>query len=162
MMNKVVVKVSYKDMEYVVEGDPEDVIRNIIKWLEGVIPTLDIAERLTVDVDYVKLSDILSKYKMVSRDGDIIYREDVPRKLSLSNKILLTLGTTKLLYNLGKRSIEGIYLHELSKNIGASSKTVSSRLSELYSSGYVDKDRTDEGILYKITIKGLLRILSMS
>ena len=160
-MPKIKVKVVLDDMEYTAEGDPESVLRNVLQWVYRVMPEIDLARRLMVDIDYMKLSDVLSKYVMTSEEGDIIFKEDVPQRLSLSNKILIALGLSKLLYQLGKREEDGIYLHELAKYVVSSTKTVSSRLSELYSTGHVEKNKMEDGVLYRITIKGLLKLLSL-
>jgi|Deesub1362A_J573_1020465.scaffolds.fasta_scaffold00001_485 DNA-binding transcriptional ArsR family regulator len=160
-MPKIKVTVVLDGMEYTVEGDPESVLRNVLQWVYKIMPEVDLARRLMVDIDYMRLSDVLSKYVMTSEEGDIIFKEDIPQRLSLSNKILIALGLSKLLYQLGKRDEDGIYLHELAKYVVSSTKTVSSRLSELYSTGYVEKNKMEDGVLYRITIKGLLRLLSM-
>jgi DNA-binding transcriptional ArsR family regulator len=159
-MKKVRVNISYGDLEYSVEGEVEDVIRSVITWLEKVVPAFDVASKLVIDIDYVKLSDVISRFLMISKDGDIIFKDLGSKKLSLSNKVLLSLSAAKLLHVWGKRNVDGFYLYELSKNIGASSKTISSRLSELYASGYVEKSRVEDGVLYYITIKGILKVLS--
>lgn len=161
MMSRIKVKVLFNDLEYTAEGEPEDVLRSVFQWIYSVLPEVDLAKRLMVDIDYVRLSEILARYVMASKEGEIIFREDLPQRLSLSNKILLALGLSKLLFQLGKRDINGIYLHDLAKYVVSSTKTVSSRLSELFSSGYVEKDKLEDGVLYRITIKGLLKILSM-
>jgi DNA-binding transcriptional ArsR family regulator len=160
-MSKIKVRVVFEDLEYNAEGDPDSVLRSVLKWVYEVIPGVDLARKLMIDIDYVKLSEVLSRYVSITSDGSIIFKEDVPKRLSLSNKILLALGVSKLIYQLGKKDLDGIYLGELAKCVISSSKTVSSRLSELFSSGYVEKDRLEGGVLYRITVKGLLKILSM-
>ncbi len=161
-MSKIKVTVVFKDLEYIAEGDPESVLRSVLQWVYKVVPGVDLARKLTVDIDYMRLSEVLSRYVLASPDGEIIFKEDLPQRLSLSNKILLALGLSKLLFQLGKSETDGIYLHDLAKYVVSSTKTVSSRLSELFSTGYVEKDKMDEGVLYRITIKGLLKLLSMS
>lgn len=144
-----------------VEGDPEYVVRNILSWIYKVIPGIDLARKLMVSIDYQRLIEALSKYICVSNKNEIIFKEKPVQKLSLSNKILIVLGTANLLYHLDKRDVDGLLLQNLSKHLSSSSKTVSSRLSELYSSGYVDKEKTEKGVLYKITLKGILKLLNL-
>ena len=136
-------------------------MKNILSWVYNILPEIDLAKKLLFKVDYQKLADTLSKYAYVSNDGEIIIKENTDQKLSLSNKILIALGLANLLYHISKYNADGLLLQTLSKYLSSPSKTVSSRLSELYSSGYVEKEKTDEGVLYKITLKGILKLLSM-
>ena len=161
MISKIKVSVEYEDLSYVVEGDPEYVVRNILNWIYDILPEIDLARKLMFKVDYQKLIEILSKYAYASENGEVIFKEDSEQKLSLSNKILIALGLANLLYHLGEHGVNGILLQSLSKYLSSSSKTISSRLSELYSSGYVDKEKTEEGVLYRITLKGILKLLNM-
>ena len=151
----------YENLSYEIEGEPEYVMRNVLDWIYNILPEINLAKKLLFRVDYQKLADILSKYAFVSSEGEIIIKEDIDQKLSLSNKILIALGLANLLYHIGKCNVNGFLIQTLSKYLSSTNKTVSSRLSELYSSGYVDKEKTNEGILYKITLKGILKLLNM-
>ena len=148
-------------MSYVVEGDPDYVVKNILNWIYNILPEIDLARKLMLKIDYQKLVNILSKYAYVSENNEVIFKEDSEQKLSLSNKILISLGLANLLHHLGKHDVNGLLLQNLSKYLSSSNKTISSRLSELYSSGYVEKEKTEDGVLYRITLKGILKLLNM-
>lgn len=161
MTPKIRVSIEYEGLNYVVEGDPEYVVRNVLDWIYNSLPQIDLARRLMLNVDYQKLSEVLSRYVYISREGEVVFKENSEQRFSQSNKILIALGLANLLYHIGKRDVNGYLLQELSKYLSSSSKTVSSRLSELYSLGYVDKEKTEKGVLYRITLKGILKLLNL-
>lgn len=159
--DKIHAKIVYKNLVYEVSGGPEDVVKAIIKWLSTVLPGFDLFSKLSVDIDYVKLAESISKYVMVSDVGEIIFRESLPKRLSLSNKILITLGVAKLVSVAGKKDSPSLSLKELTRILGKPSKTVSSRLSELYYDGYVKRIKGGGGVYYEITVKGLIKLIDV-
>jgi len=159
--NKVYAKIMFKDLSLEVSGEPEDVIKTIIKWMGKVLPGFDLFKELSVDVDYIELSKSLSKYVMVSEDGEIIFREPSPKRLALSNKILIALGIAKLIHLAGKSDNPYLSLRELTMVLGKPSKTISSRLSELHYDGYVKRIRSSSGVHYEISVKGLIKLINL-
>jgi len=159
--DKVHARLQYKDLVFEVSGDPDSVIKSIIKWLTSVLPAFDVFDKLSVDIDYVNLSRILSDYVMLSGGGEIIFRENPPKRLPLSSKILIALGVAKLSYIAGKTDSPSLSLRELTAILGKPSKTISSRLSELHYDGYVKRFKTPGGVAYEITVKGLIRLMNI-
>lgn len=159
--DKIHAKITYKDLVYEVSGGPEEVIRAVIKWLSNVLPAFDLFSKISIDIDYVRLTESLSRYVMVSSDGEIIFRENMPKRLSLSNKILITLGVAKLTHVAGKVDTPSLSLRELTRILGKPSKTVSSRLSELHYDGYVKRIKEGGGVYYEITVKGLIKLMNI-
>ena len=158
-MDEIYVKIKYKDIEAEFRGAPDEIYKAITRWVIDFIPSLDIAGRLMYDVDFRKLANMLSNYVFITKEGGIILKEST-NNLSLHNKILLVLSTLRLLEFLGKREKASISLDELSKIISSTPKTSSSRLSELRNLGYIERERENRSVSYKITIKGLLYIQS--
>ena len=156
-MDDIYVKIKYKDIEAEFSGKPDEIYEAITRWIINFIPSLDIAGKLVYDIDFKKLADMLSNYVSITRNGDVILKESTSN-LSLHNKILLVLSTLRLLEFLGKREKPSIPLDDLSKIITSTPKTTSSRLSELRNLGYVERERENRSVVYKITIKGLLYI----
>jgi len=154
-MPDIYVKIRYKDVEATFEGDIDSVYKEILRWFNKYIPALDIAQKLIIDIDYSKLADLLSRYIFFTREGDIILRDEAD-KFSQHNKILLVLSSAKLLEFTGKRESSGVSLEELSRILRSSTKSLSSRLSELKNIGYVNKDRRNKNVVYSISIKGLI------
>lgn len=159
---KIKVTVEYGDLSYSVEGDLDTVFNSLIKWFNEVIPYYELARNLYVTIDHIKLADILTRYLRLSTDNkEIIFNEEQSQRLPLSNKILLTLGFIHLLHLLNKRDTGSATLKEISKIVVAPAKTVSSRLSELSLLGYVERDKDERGVTYRITVKGLLKLVKL-
>ena len=153
------VHIKYKGIEASLEGDLETVYKEIIKWFNKILPSLQIAEKLIVDVDFQKLASKLEKYIGLSREGEVILKEN-SRTLSLHNKILIILSLYRIMEFTGLKKSSSITLSELSNLLNTSSKTVSSRLSELRNMGYIERIKENKSVKYKINIRGLLFIES--
>lgn len=160
-MNKISVRIKYGDIVYEVEGSTEEVLTDIIRWINNIIPTFNLAKRLLIDIDYQKLIESISKYGGLTSDGDILIYSEHNKSLSLSNKILILLSLRHIQYKFGYVDEEALPLNMIARKLSSSNKTTSSRLSELYSQGYVSKDRRNGSVAYKITMKGLLKVLSL-
>ncbi len=153
------VNVRYKDIEFSAEGAPEHVMKSLLEWIRKYLPEIDVASKLRVDIDYIKLSEIIGKYAGYTDNGEIILKEEAS-KLSMSLRILIILAMANILYKLGLRASPELTIHEISYNIPTTLKTISSRLSELKSEGLIKKRKTDKGVVYWISIKGILKILN--
>ncbi len=150
------VDIKYRDLEVSFEGEVNEVYRQVIKWFNKILPAIDIAEKLILDIDFERLASKLGKYIYISRDGEVVLKPSSD-KLSLHNKLLLILAMFKLLEFIGKRSSSAT-LSELSHLLNTSAKTISSRLSELKSMGYIERIRENKNVKYKISLRGLLYI----
>ncbi len=161
MTDKISARIVYGDLVYEVSGSAEEVIKSVLKWMSTVIPSFDLFRSLSVDIDYVRLSESLSKYVMISGEGDIIFKEEPPKKLSLGNRVLIALGVAKLSNVAGRRDAPSLTLRELTVILGKPSKTISSRLSELHYDGYVRRIKMGGTVHYEITVKGLLKLMNI-
>jgi len=153
------VKIRYADLEVEFKGDPKDVSRKVFEWLNRNIPGFDVAVQLFQDPDYLELSETISEYIKSTNSGDI-YLLGKASSLSMHLKILVTLSLMKILYDAGHRDSDASTLDELSKILSSSQKSVSSRLSELRSQGYIEKMRENKHTKYRITVRGLLYIMN--
>ena len=158
-MKDLEVKIRYADLEVEFKGDPKDVSRKVFEWLNRNIPGFDVAVRLFQDPDYLELSETISDYIKSTNSGDI-YLLGKASSLSMHLKILVTLSLMKILYDAGHRDSDASTLDELSKILSSSQKSVSSRLSELRSQGYIEKMRENKHTKYRITVRGLLYIMN--
>lgn len=158
-MKDLEVKIRYADLEVEFKGDPKDVSRKVFEWLNRNIPGFDVAVRLFQDPDYLELSETISEYIKSTNSGDI-YLLGKASSLSMHLKILVTLSLMKILYDAGHRDSDASTLDELSKILSSSQKSVSSRLSELRSQGYIEKMRENKHTKYRITVRGLLYIMN--
>ena len=158
-MKDLEVRIRYADLEVEFKGDPKDVSRKVFEWLNRNIPGFDVAVRLFQDPDYLELSETISEYIKSTNSGDI-YLLGKASSLSMHLKILVTLSLMKILHEAGHRDSDASTLDELSKILSSSQKSVSSRLSELRSQGYIEKMRENKHTKYRITVRGLLYIMN--
>lgn len=152
---KIKATIKYNDNIVEFEGDPESVLESILSFFSKVIPTFKLAREIMYSIDTKDLVNMLKPYVIVSEKGDIILTES-GESLSMSNKILSVLIAAKLLKITGLRKTDFLTLYEISSLISASPKSTSSRLSELYAKGYVEKGRDEEGVKYKVSLKGII------
>jgi len=149
------VKIEFEDKKFEFEGDVEEVYKELNSFFNKIIPTYKLARDILVSIDVNDLVKIVKPYLRISITGEMIFTED-GESLSMSNKIIVLLIGAKILRYIGKRKDDALLLHEIAKFLSSTSKSTSSRLSELYSKGYIDKCKTDEGVKYKITLKGII------
>ena len=149
------VKIVYEDKVLEFDGDVEEVYKQIISFFNKVIPAFELANKILVNIDINDLVNILQPYLQISREGDMIFTEN-GEALSMSNKIVVLLIGAKLLNALGIRQVDSLSLHEISQYIASTSKSVSSRLSELYSKGFVERYKEEGTVKYRVTLKGIV------
>ncbi|PCN51198.1 hypothetical protein B6U99_00180 [Candidatus Geothermarchaeota archaeon ex4572_27] len=152
---KVKVTVRYDGNTVELEGGPREVYESLQSLFKKILPTYELAREMLYSVDVKDLVEILRPYVVISEEGDIILTE-AGESLSMSNKILSVLIAARLLKMLGKRESEYLTLNEIASIISASPKSTSSRLSELHARGYVERGRGEEGVRYRVSLKGIM------
>ncbi len=158
-MKDLEVRIKYEGLEVEFRGSPKEVSKKVFEWLNRNIPGFDVAVKLFQDPDYLELSEVISEYIKTTNDGSI-YLMEKASSLSMHLKILVTLSLMKILYDAGHRESDASTLDELSKILSSSQKSVSSRLSELRSQGYIEKMRENKHTKYRITVRGLLYVMN--
>ena len=158
-MDELEIKIKYGDLEAVFKGPPSTVAKEVLKWVNEHIPGFIIASKLFHEPDYVELSDIISGYVKTTSEGRI-YLTESARKFSMHIKILLVLSLIKILNYTGYREDDLATLEELASILISTQKSVSSRLSELKSYGYIEKLKEGKQTKYRITIRGLLYLVN--
>jgi len=148
-------RIEYDGKVFEFEGDIDELYKEVILFFNKIIPTYKLASEILVNIDINDLVNIIKPYLQISKDGDMIFTES-GEALSMSNKIITLLIGAKLLNLLGIRRGDSLSLQELSKYLSSTTKSASSRLSELYSKGFVEKYKDDEGVKYKVTLKGIV------
>lgn len=108
-----------------------------------------------MNIDINDLMNIIKPYMQLSRNGEMIFT-DTGESLSMSNKIMLVLIGARLLKMLGIKNNDYLSLHEISSYISSTTKSTSSRLSELNSKGLVEKYRDESGVKYRVSLKGII------
>ena len=155
-MKELKVKIEWQGSTFEFEGPPEIIMVEIEKFISKFIPTLSLAKKLQFSLDLRDLAEIISPAVKLS-ENDIIFTREASR-LSQSDKILSILTARKLLYLLGKADSEYLSLHDISNSTSSSSKSSSSRLSELFAQRMVDKKRSGNKVLYCVTVNGIIRL----
>lgn len=155
--DEIYVKLKWRDREVELMGSPEDVIREVEKFVLKYIPTISLAEKLSVSIDARDLAEILSPFIKIS-GVEVVLSDEISNKASQSDKVLLVLAARKLMYLLGRVDSDYMALDEVSGLVGSSNKSTSSRLSELYSQRLVDRRRSGNKVFYRITVGGILRL----
>jgi len=145
----------YKDMELRFKGKPDDVIRSLLKFIQQILPTYDLASRLILTVD---LEDLLKNVEGIiafTPEGPIV---TIPKERLGGERdaILLHLVKVYIGYRTGKLEKDTLATSEITSLTGGKSSTVGARLSELASSGWVERVGRGE---YRITTFGILNFI---
>jgi len=143
--------VRYKDVELKFKGKPDDVIRSFLRFIQEILPTYDLASKLTLTVD---LEDLLKNVEGIiafTPEGPVV---TVPKERLRGEKdaILLHLVKTYIGYKTGRLGKNSLATSEITSLTGGKSSTIAARLSELVSSGWVERIGRGE---YKITTLGI-------
>jgi len=141
----------YRDMELRFKGKPDDVIKSLLKFVQQILPTYDLASNLILTVD---LEDLLKNVEGIiafTPEGLVI---TVPKERLSGEKdaILLHLVKAYIGYKTGRLSKDSLATSEITSLTGGKSSTIGARLSELVSSGWVERVGRGE---YRITTLGV-------
>ena len=145
---KVTVNVKYGGMEQTFTGDPNDVWVSVNRFFGELIPTFDVACKITLTVDLAKLIEDFKDVIAISPEGpELLIPKD---KLTDSEVLQFYLLATFVSFRLGKRVTEVMTKEELQAKLGKSMKITATRLGELVKQGTVVK--TEEGAFRIATI----------
>ena len=151
--NKLQVTITYGSSKTVFLGKPETVIVSINQFLSKQIPALNLAEKLTLNYSISELIDNFKEYIKLTEEGPRVWMQN--RKLSDKDTVCLQLITAKIGYMTGNLTSPSLTLQDIHNSTNLKTKSISSRLSEVIKSGYVERDNTDQGTKYKITTQGI-------
>ncbi len=149
------VTIEWRGMRHEAEGDVDEVVREVLKFLQRACPTYELASRLLFAPDYVQLMDSLSKFLNITQDGEVVLLKSyMPADQSMG----LVLLCAHILSKIGKRDYDEMSIEELKKLTGKSEKTVRNALTQMTKDGTVE--RTGRGS-YRITNLGMMRMMEM-
>jgi len=148
------VTVELGELRHVVEGSPETVIEELVRFVSRVIPQYEVAARIMFAPDYAQLLDDLSLSIKVSGKGDILLEQ---ANLPADRGVLFLLAGAHVAKRFGKRESEDATADEVARAVGKASKTIRNTLANLQKSGYVE--RITRGS-YRITTTGLKQVQS--
>ena len=149
----VTVCVKYCGVEQTFTGDANEVWISVNKFFGEMIPAFDIARKVTLAVDLVKLIEDFKEVIAIAPEGPELL---LPKeKLTDSETLQLYLLAAYLGHRLGKLPKETMTKEELQARLGKNMKITTTRLGELVKQGDVVK--TEEGS-YRITTKTITQL----
>jgi hypothetical protein len=155
------VMVSIGDIRVQFNGSADSVMSSVITFLTKQIPTLDLANRISLNYTVTELIELYSDIIKITPEGPrIIPALDAVelRKLSDKQMVALQLVASRIAKGLGKIGDDRLHMSDLQSATGLKSKSISSRLSELVKAGYVKRDVVRDGTelpAYRITTAGI-------
>ena len=138
------------DAKVDLEGDPDQVTRELLTYLTKVYPTLEIARKLTFVPDLAKLSEALAYIIEFTPEGILFNRKE----LSAEQAILICLVGAYVGYRLGRAESDSMSASVLSKVSGKALKTISNQIALMVDEGLVERVGRSE---YRITSLGIKR-----
>ncbi len=150
---KVILIVKYQGVEQTFTGDANDVWVSVNKFFGEMIPTFDLARKVTLTIDLAKLVEDFKEVIAIAPEGpELLIPKD---KLTDSEVLQFYLLASYIGFRLGKRLTENMTKEELQAKLGKSMKITATRLGELVKQGAVVK--TEEGA-FRITTIGVRKL----
>ena len=153
--DSVELSVRYKDMEVRFSGKPDEVIRSFLSFMSKVLPAYKLASDLTLTVDLERLLESVRGLIAFAPEGPVI---TVPREKMGGERdaIVLNLVKASVGYETGRLERDSLTTSEIVSLTGGKSRTVTARLSELTSLGWVERIGRGE---YRVTTLGVKSFL---
>ncbi len=161
------VSICIGDIRVQFNGSADSVITSVISFLTKQIPSLELANRISLNYTIADLVESYSDIIKITPEGPKI----IPildgvelRKFSDKQIVALQLVASRIGKGLGKTEDDRLRISDLQSATGLKSKSISSRLSELVKVGYVQRDIVRNGgelPAYRITTAGISWLNSM-
>jgi len=146
------VTIRYRDVEKTIRGSPEDVFRDVFRFLCETIPTLDTVSKITLTVNFADFLKEAAGVFAVTPEGVVVLTP--LEALTDRELVMLNLVKAKVAFETGKSEKETLLASDLISLTGKGSGTVAGRLSELSGEGLVERIGKGE---YRVTTFGLHR-----
>lgn len=142
------------DLEVEFKGYVDDVVRSLLKFLGEFYPTWDLASKLSLKVDLARALESMEEVVAVAPEGPVLV-VDRSRITDLES-IWLAFAKAWVAYQLGLSDDYSLTGRDIQRETGVKPGTISARLSELASQGYLDKPRRGA---YRLTSLGLKKLI---
>jgi hypothetical protein len=154
------VTISIGDIRVQFNGSADSVITSVISFLTKQIPTLELANRISLNYTIAELIQSYSDIIKITPEGPRVFPilDGVELKFSDKQIVALQLVAYRIAKGLGKSEDDKLRMPDLQIATGLKSKSISSRLSELVKIGYVHRDVVRNGgelPAYRITTSGI-------
>ena len=144
------VTIRYGTIEKKITGSPEQVARDVLGFLNDVIPQLELASRLALSVDVNALAEACAGVLAVTPEGLVV---TVPVDMLADRElILLHLAKARIAQMLGKAEKDSVQSADLTAATKKTAGTVAGRLSELCGESLAERKGKGE---YRATTLGL-------
>jgi hypothetical protein len=134
-------------------GSPELVLSSIISFLSKQVPSLDLAQKISLSYSSADLIEAYSQFVKITPEGPRVIPDQEVR-LSDKDIVALQLVASKIAKDLGRTQTEAMQVSELQAVTGLNPKSISSRISEMLKAGHVVRDEA-ESSKYKVTTAGI-------
>jgi len=144
------VTIRYGNLEKKITGNPDQVARDVLVFLNEAIPQLELASRLSLSVDINSLAEACAGILAVTPEGVVV---TVPvDTLADRELLLLHLAKARIAQMLGKSDKDSLQSAELISATKKTAGTVAGRLSELCGETLAERKGKGE---YRATTLGL-------
>ena len=151
--DELTVQVRYRDVEKTFSGSAESVWLSLNRFFGEFLPSFEVAQRLTLNVDLQKLAKDCEGIIAFAKEGPCLL---VPRHMLTDNETLsLLLLAGYLAHQLTNAETDEVSKEELQNRLGKSAKIASTRVGELVKNQTAAKTRDEK---YKITTLGLMQM----
>lgn len=150
--DEIQVTLRYKNIEKSVQGKPDAVLKEISSFLSTLVPNLDLAARISLNVDLNQLLGECEGVLAVTPEDVVVLKGQ--DKLTDREVVLLSLVRARIANFSGKVSSDSVPSGRIVEMVKKGPGTVAGRLSELANEGLVERVGKGE---YKITTFGLQR-----
>ncbi len=150
---RIAVHVKYRAIEKMFTGSVDDVWVSVNRFFSEMIPTFNLANKMTLTVDLKNLIQDFKDLVAIAPEGPqlVIQRQ----KLTDNETLLLNLLAAFMGHKLGKLDRDWLTREELQVKLGKSMKITGTRLGELIREEVASKIEERN---YKITTRGIMRL----
>jgi len=147
------VSITFEGTTVEFKGSAESVLHSVTEYLAKIIPTLDLAKKISVNYSVAELVKLFGDYVKITPEGPRVWSSE--RKFSDKEMVLLQLIGTRIAGETGKAQGDSLTLAEIASSTGINPKSISSRLSEVLKVGHVERQNSDSTVKYRITTAGI-------
>ncbi len=147
---KVELRLRFGEHTLEIAGDPDTIVREVLRFFSKVYPQLELLSKLTLTIDLEELMKASVGILALAHEGVVITANT--ETLKDQECILVQLVRSKLAFTLSGREKDTMMTDEIASSINGKPGTVAGRLSELVSSNLIERVGKGE---YRITTMGL-------
>ncbi len=147
------VSITFEGTTVEFKGSAESVLHSVTEYLGRIIPTLDLAKKISVNYSVAELINLFGDYVKITPEGPRVWSSE--RKFSDKEMVLLQLIGQRIAAVTAKARGDSLTLAEIASSTGINPKSISSRLSEVLKIGHVERQNSDSTVKYRITTAGI-------